>query len=203
MPLPTELGKAKQLLVEGNDLRRSFEEIRALQGRDDFDVQNFGSITELAAFLKGFRAIPEFNEKVSHLAVIRDAELDAAAALQSVRGALERAELPVPTISGAFTDSTPRVGVLLLPDGRSPGKIETLCLSALAGEPVMACVDEFLACAERTGRKIVHREKARLQAFLATHERDPYLRMGQAFRARVIALDHGAFEAVRTFLEAF
>ena len=71
------------------------------------------------------------------------------------------------------SDSTPSMSLLVLPnsDGNAEGSLETLLLSALAGDPMMDCVDEYFECAkEKHPESDVARnreDKIRLSVLLA------------------------------------
>jgi hypothetical protein len=92
--------------------------------------------------------------------------------------------------------------VLLLPDGSTPGTLETLCLRAVSANPIVVCVEEYLQCVERgLGSVPGHRDKARVHAFLASRER-PELRVGEAADAGYWPWDDPCFDHVKHFLRS-
>jgi hypothetical protein len=114
---------------------------------------------------------PDFARLVTSVGVVRDAENDAVAALQSVTDAL--------TAAGLTPARTPpiRTSVFILPDNKSPGTIETLCMEAVKSEPTLAnaygCVEEFFACLGRNQVALPSDPilaKNRAQAYLATRQ---------------------------------
>ncbi len=177
---------------------------RALaQHMDDVEgvqLQNYGSVSELRSFLPMFVRTPGFVN-VTAVGIVRDAEQNPASdALASVHGALENAGLPAPNVPDTIADGPPRVSVLILPDGRNPGMLESLLGETVKGTPVADCIDEFLKCAERDGEAEIKRhEKAFAHAFLATRP-EPHVSVGHAAHRGYWDLDHPALEGVRSFL---
>lgn len=201
MTRTTRISSPGQLLVEGNDQRNFFEALCAHLGIRDAQVQDFGGVGELGRFLQAFVRAPGFGE-VSSVGVVRDAETSADAALQSARSALERAGLIPPAAAGRFGDGDPKTGVLALPDGRSPGMLETLLCRTLEGLEVDRCIDSFFDCAKALpGTAIDRPDKARAFAYLTTR-RDPHHSVGVAARRGAWDLDHPALEGARAFLTA-
>jgi hypothetical protein len=88
MPAFQPISQPRQLLVEGYDAARF---LRALVGRlklADIQVQNFGGNWELAAFLSALQRLPGFEELVTAVGVVRDADASPTGAFQSVCTAL-------------------------------------------------------------------------------------------------------------------
>jgi hypothetical protein len=203
MPNLREIARAKQLLVEGRDAEVFFGALLAEIGLDAvIQVQVFGAVNELPGFLKQFVVAPNFTQAVDAIAVIRDAETDARGALQSVRGALERAGLTVPAAVEVFEGTRPKVAVMILPDASTRGMLETVCLSAVENDPAMPCVREYLACVAKSGSPPPsNTEKATLHAFLASRPK-PHLLLGQAAWAGYFPWESPAFDAMKRLLKA-
>jgi len=201
MPAPREITEPRQLVVEGRDAEALFQALLGQIGVTGVQVQNFGGIRELRGFLKALCNAPSFAQ-VTSLGIVRDAETDAKAAFQSVCGALNGANLTVPTQPMAPTGHSPQVNVLILPDATTPGMLETICLQAVGDDPVIECIEQYFECVEqRTGSRPRNMPKARVQAFLASRLR-PGLLMGQAAHAGYWRLDSPAFDHVRRFVQA-
>lgn len=196
-----EIRKPIQLLVEGNDGRNWFLAlVRHMGVEEGVQVQNYRSVSELRNFLQMFAKAPGFVN-VTAVGIVRDAEEKPASdALASVRGALEKAGLPAPSVPDTIADGPPRVSVLILPDGTNPGMLESLLSETVKGTLAADCIDEFLECAERDGGSQIKRpDKAFAHAFLATRP-DPHVSVGVAAQKRYWDLDHPALEGVRSFL---
>ena len=193
------------LLVEGSTLKVFFEAWLPRLGKTAVQVINFGGISELNGTLQRV-ADPVFLAQGCSLAVIRDAEQNAAAAFQSVCHGLQRCGLTVPGAPAEWTPSKPAVGVFILPDNQSTGMIESLCLSSLvhseAGRASLTCTDAFLQCLGAAGKTASNPIKARLHATLAGWgHNDP--RVGASARAGAFDWNAPAFAPLAAFLSAF
>jgi uncharacterized protein DUF3226 len=198
----TEITFPKLLVVEGRDEYAFFvAALNHLSLQNSIQVRNFGGITEWPTYLPTLVQTPGF-ERVVSLGIIRDAETNADNAFASVRDALGRAGLPVPAQPNVVAPGKPAVRVYILPDCARPGMLETLCLEAVRDDPASRCVDSYLACLRRRGAQSpTNRDKARVQAFLASRPSVPRL-IGEAASAGDWPWDHPAFQLLLTFLRA-
>lgn len=202
MPKPLTLSKPKQLLVEGRDAEAFFYPFVEKMGlQDTIQIHDYGSITELAAFLKQFVRTAQFKRlPVRSIGIIRDAEQDATAAFQSICTALHNAELAAPDQPCTPTKQDPTVNVFILPDSENTGMLETLLLRAVKDEPGFACVDQYLECViQSTGIAPKPIDKAKLLTFLASRP-DIKPLTGFAARAGYLNLASQAYEPLRNFL---
>jgi hypothetical protein len=197
------LTQAAVLVVEGRDMWEFFGALLyelGLHGR--VDVRDPGGITDWPDFLRALPAISGFDA-VNSLGLVRDCETDPARALQDVCTALRGASLPVPpaVLQPTATPPPPRVTIMLLPEGNTPGMLETLCWRALAGDPRIPCIEEFLDCVERAvGQPVARAEKSRIHAYIAARE-EPWFLLGQAARSRYFPWDSPAFAEAKQFLQ--
>lgn len=189
------------VLVEGKDEVNLFEaminrwSILGLQVMDVGGERQFHS--RLEATLANSRSR---NISLSAIAVLRDADDDAQAALASVSDALRELALPVPS-AGNFLPGSPSVGVFILPDCASPGAIEQLCWEAVGDTEAGRCSTGYVEClnasaalqSRNTGKTLVH-------AYLAAQE-EPAVSVGVGALNGYWPLDHSAFTVVRRFLE--
>ena len=109
--------------------------------------------------------------------VIRDADNDAEGAFNSVCSVLENNRLKPPNGHGEVSKGMPKTGIFIIPNGKSPGMLETLCLSSVKFDGIKGCIDSFMNCINclnETGlyKKPKNKEKARFRAFLAAMEED-------------------------------
>jgi hypothetical protein len=78
--------------------------------------------------------------------------------------------------------------------------LETLCMRSVDKDPVISCLDEYFACAEKAlARPSANIAKARVHAFLATR-RKPAVRLREAANIGYWLWTHDAFEPLRNFL---
>lgn len=195
-----EVEEPVQLLVEGNDQRNFFETLLCHLGRIDVQVHNFGGVNDLRDFLPGLVDAPGFKETVRSVGIVRDAETSAESALQSIQSSLRKAGLETPDSPGKRISADPSVTVLILPDGKRKGMLETLLCESFAGTPVDECIDGFFECVEAVGESVKRPDKARAWAYLTTMP-DPHHSVGVAAKRGYWDLDHDAFGNVRDFLE--
>jgi len=141
------IGKNVLLVVEGRDMYRFFLALLR-QGIDQqVEVRNGGGLPAFHDYFQDLVLISGFSG-VNVLGIARDCEDDPAVAFQQVCGGLQRAGLAVPSapLTATPLPAQPRIIVMLLPDGNTPGMLETLCWRTLASDPRVPCVDEYLKC---------------------------------------------------------
>lgn len=201
MPEPRVIVTPRQLVVEGRDAEIFFNAFLRQMGLAGIQVQNFGGKDELRGFLKALRVTPGFPRVVS-LGIVRDAERDPMAAFQSVCSALRNAGMAVPQQPLMKEEGSPRVSALILPDATTAGALETICLEAVADDPVMQCVKDYFECVrQRMGSLPENLSKAQLHAFLASRPK-PDLLLGQAANAGYWPWNSPAFRDMIQFLQS-
>lgn len=196
---PQQIESHRQLLVEGRDPFNFFEALLEHLHISDVQVQSFGGIKDLRAFLLAFVNLPGFRHGVQSIGIVRDAESSAESAFASVRSSVENARLPVPEKPLLRSDGSPSVTVLILPDSQSPGMLETLLCRTFADSDENRCIDNFFACVTRSGFVLRRPWKARVHAYIATRS-DPHVSVGVAARRGYWDLNHDALLPVQTFL---
>ena len=179
----------------------------------DIQVQDFGGKDELPDFLAAFCSGAEFRSRVTSLGIVRDAEGNAGDTFQSICSALKNANcelknlnvsvnLPVPNQVIVPVGDYLRVSVLILPDDKTPGMLETICLWSVENNPAMKCIEQYFKCIkQRMSSLPKNMPKAQVQTFLASRPR-PGLLLGQAARAGYWPWDSPVFNRVKQFLQA-
>jgi len=191
---PIEIKQTRLILAEGADAYYFMIWAYQAYGRTDIQVLDFGGIDDLRRFLSTLRLTDNF-ESVETILIARDAETDPRAAIASVRDTLLQAGLARPETPFSFTDTIPKVGFVLFPgfedrEGTRTylnGTLEDLCLSTVASDPLMPCVDTYLDCASNAGEDMRHRHKSRLHTYLSGKHGHAGKRLSEAAR-------HGAFD---------
>ena len=202
MPQPGQIKEPKQLLVEGKDQLNFFNKFIQHLNCQGVQIQDFGGVKDLRAFLGQFVKAPNFGSVVGSIGIVRDAEGDANAAWQSVQSALQGAGMPVPAHVGQHSAKTPHVSVLILPGGNQPGMLETVLNRTFSDDPVNTCIDSFFECVRHlTGKTIPIPDKARARAYMWTRKK-PHVSVGVAAQAGYWDFDHEAFASLRSFLTA-
>lgn len=155
-------------------------------------VEHYEGKSALARFLKALKNRPGFGA-VKKLGIIRDADDDPVAATRSVDGAIAQAGF----------DPNLTVKKMIIPSATESGALENLCLRTIEGQPLEACIEEFLSCATRA-TTIQHtsttaKAKARIHAWLSA-QREPDLRLGHAAKKGLIDWSSPVFGELKQFL---
>ena len=197
---PTPVMKDKQLVVEGRSAYYFFIALLKRMRKTDVQVRDFGGVDDLPGYLETLTRMSGFAQVIA-LGIVRDAEQDAGSAFQSVSDSLKRLDLPAPSAPEQFTESRLKVGVLILPDGKSPEMLEDLCLSSVSDDAAIPCVDQYLDCLRSVRSLPRNLSKGRIQAFLASRPKAGLL-LGEAASNEYWPWDHPAFDHVKRFLQA-
>lgn len=161
------------LLVEGSSDRGVFETLLERSARHDVRVIEYGGKTRLGARLRAVALDDEFRERCRWLGIVRDADDDEAATVQSIRSALANADLPSPAADQLSIGGPPAVQIIVLPGGGGPGELEDVIWQAVVGTNANAatCVDGFLGCMRSTGTVVSDVAKARVYSYVAATTR--------------------------------
>ncbi len=208
------------LLVEGMDEFALLCPFLEHMGVTSIDIRLYDGTANLGRRLKSLKITSDFA-KLRALGVLRDADENAASALQSVQGALERADLAYPEAAGDFAEGKPSVGVLVVPGAGNPGSLETLCWPSKAGLArvgndneedttrqdlvpacdVANCVGSYIKCLQDREVRL-HRnvDKVRVHTYLAAH-RQPGMKIGEAAAAGCWDFTHDAWGYLRKFIQ--
>lgn len=197
---PRSIIKRKLLIGEGVEEVRFFDALCKHLTIADVQVMQYGGKDNLAPFLKSLPNIPGFSGLVA-VGLTRDADTSCDNTFQSVSDALRRANLPVPARPGEWADGRPRVGIYLLPDCRSKGMLEDLCLRTITEESSAKCVEEYFNCLKTTAKLPGHISKARVHAWLASRPR-PDLRLGEAAQEGYWPMEHPSLKPIRDFIKS-
>jgi hypothetical protein len=193
-------GKPVQLLVEGRSTQILVETLARFLGAAEFmEVQDFGGVKDLRATTRAWVAASGFRDNAQVVGVIRDAETNAASALQSACDALRAAGLMAPARPAALSAGRPKTAVFIMPGGSRPGMLETLCWDASSNHAARECVEAYLRCLEEREISPHNREKARIQALLASRGADD-AQVGRAAQQGFWDFNHPAFADLSRFV---
>lgn len=194
------------LLVEGRDEKLFFTALlRSMGCLDGTQVEEVGGKDQFPRKLPGFVKMSGFS-KVRSLGIIRDADDDPRAALQSIQTALGKEGLPVPVSAGRKQTSaggSPDVSIFIMPGRNQPGALEDLILASVKGQQELACVTDFFACLDDRGVapdfSSARQRKREVHVLIGAQDTDARL-LGEAARAGVWSLDSPAFDEIKEFL---
>jgi hypothetical protein len=192
--------RPKLLVAEGADEVYLFSALMEHIGVNGIQIHQARGKDNFRPWLQALVQVPEFSSVVS-LGLVRDADVDAASAFQSMQDSLMSVGLPAPSEPLQPFGLNPRVIVLILPHGNRTGALEDVCLASVADDPAMRCVDGYFNCIQDGGLEPSDNlSKARLQAFLASRPRSGLL-LGQAASAGYWKWEHPAFEPLKQLLQ--
>ena len=165
------------------------------------NVEATGGKDNLSNFLKSLQTRPEFvRQQVVAMAILRDADHNAAAAFQSVRNFLQQNGFPTPAAAETFSNTDLRVGVFIV-GVNGKGMIEDLCLSSVADRSEYPCVGAYFACITEKSGRADFSSKARLRVWMASHG-DYDFRVGLAAAEGYWPWENPAFDSLKNFLRA-
>ncbi len=194
--MKTNTNTSSFLLVEGNDDRDVFSELRDQSdiSRDWFQIKVAGSKSELdQQFVEQLLA----NDR-QIIGIVRDADENINTSWQSVKNLIKRAGLGyvVPTTlnsTGIIIEPPnaylPRLGVWLMPDNQSEGELEDFVRECIVmDDALIPHADDALDRIEETG---IHRYKGkRSKAFIYTWlawQEEPGIDMRKNFKQGVLS----------------
>ena len=125
--------------------------------------------------------------------ILVDANDDLDARWRAVANRLREENIEVPSnpeLTGTIIDSTPRVGIWLMPNNESPGELENFVSEMIPNDdPVWPLSADYIDGLPQADRKFTEKKilRAKLYAWLATRE-DPR-QMGAAIGARDLRVD--------------
>jgi hypothetical protein len=197
---PEGLDHPKLLIGEGKEEVMFFNALLNHLKITDVKVEEYGGKGKLSDYLKTLVVRPGYANLIT-VGITRDADGSATDAFKSVTNFLGLTGLISPARSGLRANGIPNVGIFIFPDGEHSGMLEDLALEALQGDPVLRCVEEFLACASDVSANIKEVSKAKIHAWLATRN-PPDLRLGIAAQKGLIDWQHPSFLSLTNFLQA-
>lgn len=174
-----------------------------------FRVHDFHGNEDLRSCLSDLSKADGFDTVLRSLAIVRDAETDAAAACQSVKGALRDTGLAVPETPCSWTDTGTdgypgiRTGFVLFPGcGVEPvdGTLEDLCLEMLAAADAGNILLDADAALERHRPQLPRLHKNRLHTYFSLTDEFVALKIGEAARANAFQYDVPQIESLKSFL---
>ena len=178
------------LLVEGPDdkhvvrhLSDSFEKMPKFCISDKEGIEALLGDIGLELRVPGRRA----------LGIVVDANGDLNARWSAVLARLKEENIEIsdsPSPSGSIVESTPRVGIWLMPDNESLGELEDFVAQMIPDDdPIWPRSKRYIDCIPEGYRKFTEKkmQRARIHAWLATRE-DPR-QMGAAIGARDLRVD--------------
>ncbi|MCH8875443.1 MAG: hypothetical protein IIA89_01310 [Chloroflexi bacterium] len=196
--MPVDIKATKLLIVEGTHEVSFFLALLRHLGRDDIQSIDVGGESFFQPNLENLQTDSNWH-LVTSIGIVRDADHDFQAKLQSVQYALGQAGLPAPDAPLVPAGDHPQVRIFIMPDNGSQGSLEDLCLSTLQPSADLACVDEYIECLAHALGPHPHLSKARVQAYLASKP-EGNIHMGNAAQKGYWEFESGALDDLKPFL---
>ena len=156
---------------------------------EDFQVMDFGGITDLTDFISALQRMENYD-RVEAILIIRDAEGDPEAAKSSIQASLSRNDCAIPHETYVWSESFPKIGYLLFPTCDKDvceGAIEHLCMDILSEENsdyVISDIEKFMyELGKRHGREYPHDFKTKLHTYFSVTDKYVSLKIGEAAKA--------------------
>ncbi|MEK6725696.1 MAG: DUF3226 domain-containing protein [Deltaproteobacteria bacterium] len=195
MAPPIQITEKKLILTEGRDTY--YFCIWAYQAFNTTGIQvlDFGGIKDLNIYLKNLTLLSGY-ENIETIVIVRDAEIDSRAAVNSITSALKNANLSVPGKPCEFAGNAPKVAYVVFPgftedaEGNQSlldGTLEDLCLELVKEDEIFECVNQYIQCLESKRQDVRRLHKTKLHTYLAGKNNFVGLKIGEA--ARVGAWD--------------
>jgi len=190
------------LLVEGRDEVNLSEALigHCLDAQPEIQVIDAGGVHKFPKRLRAIEIDAPTRPTLRAIGVVRDADDDASSAFESVCDHLRNVGYNPPGAHGEFSNGKPSIGVFIVPDGDTPGAIETFCRRSREGDDVTKCVDEYMECLKTRGAmQSKNIDKTFAHAYLAAME-DPLARVGEGARQGAWDFSSPAFAELSEFL---
>ena len=164
---------------------------------NDIQVFDFGGNDDICNFLMNLRNMDGFD-RVTSMAIIRDAEKDYAKACNEVSRSLKKSGFVSVEQCGTWVDDDAglRIGFMLFPLNNNNGTLEDLCLRILSeknSKNILSSIDEFLENMETTHGRIYRRKhKNRLYTYFSSS--DEYVTKPLGLASSAGAFDWGSVE---------
>lgn len=160
-----EITKPKIIAVEGKDELYFFTALLDYMNINDVQIVDFEGKTNFQARIRAIVNVSGFKN-VRYFALVRDADdLPPQSAFDSIKHSLSSTRLPFPNGLNVFTNTTPSIGIFIMPGNEENGMLEDLCLSSIKEYPVYQCIETFFECSEE---KPDNESKSKIQCYLST-----------------------------------
>ena len=172
---------------------------------NDIQVLDFGGNDNLSNYLMNLRNMDGFD-KVTSLAIIRDAEKDYDKANQEIGHSLKACGIVFPKQCGSWIqDKTGlKVGYILFPLDNKSGTLEDLCLRILSerdNDEILSAVDAFLDKMELCYNRRYHQKhKNRLYTYLSSSNNYVAKLIGTASKAGAFDWNSIELKPLESFL---
>lgn len=221
MQKPIIIEKERLLLVEGTDEEDFFEELFKLPNIDIDNIQiiKLGSKDELTTDEFNINLMTAFKltaKGKKAIGVILDCDdNDIQAHINKVNTFVDKVKkhetkgtekkiVSLERINSCkkFTSQGTPLGLYVMPDCRSKGALETLCLKAVKDKKFMPCIEKFMECLKTINPDMKREHKREILAFLAAYSKSARQdRIGKYVKDGVFNMESDIFKDITDFLK--
>ncbi|MCL1873558.1 MAG: hypothetical protein FWF85_05525 [Clostridiales bacterium] len=175
-------------------------------GLKEFQAMNFGGNEELSNYLQ-LLTISRNKEIIKSITIIRDAEKDHIAAVQSIRTTLKNNGFSAPIHPNEIArDDKKKVAFSLFPtlSGQTEnGTLEDLYLKNLveSADDLLSDIDIFINGLQSKGRYIPRKHKSRLYTYFAVTDKFTALKLAEAAEAGAFSFDCSEMNCLKSLLK--
>lgn len=202
------------ILTEGQDdvlAIRNLMKLRLVNNQDvilEDHSKESGGYSNLLKTIEELQSRSDFIEVIK-LIIIADAD-DVAIdnRFKEICSKLNPTLYTIPNVLGDLSmsdNSKKRTGIYLLPDNRSAGSLETLCLRAVTHPEKLECIEKHIECIKNKNlleTPLSALDKTRAHIYFATTTK-PYAHIGGSFQKNVPSIDtlHSSFDQISNFIQ--
>jgi hypothetical protein len=186
------------VLVEGVDDQAIVSKLIEMMNLSNFHVVDVNGKSGWSRKVGLIAKDPNFVSNVMAFGVVRDADENPAAALNSCKTAFMRAGLPTPGRPLEVATGRPSTAILIAPSANTAGAIEELCLASFDQQRA-DCVDSYFECITQKGFPVSPTSKGKVQVYLGGLQ-PPARDIVVATERGQIDLANSCFDDIRLFL---
>ncbi len=194
-----EISSKKLLLVEGKDEENFFQALLSIMAYDN-KIQVIG-VSGKGNFSSKFNTLvkaPNFSD-VESIGFVRDADNNAKSAFESICSVLRTKNYVAPISSGLYSNGNPRIGVFIMPDNKSCGMLEDLCLQSIKNLPINDCISDFIGCIPNKDKSF-ESSKSKVQIYLSS--KTPIVNnLGLGAQKKYWDFDNPCFNEIKEFIK--
>ncbi len=196
---PIKIEKKRLLLVEGKDEIMFFNAYLKFLEIDNIQVLEVKGKTQFKNELPLLKINPGFPD-VEKFGLIRDADDDFSATLQSVYDRLILNSFEPIKEHNKFSTSTPQIGIFIMPGLNTNGCLEDLCLKAVNTNDQLKCPNDFINCVKNDKKGLNHISKRKVQVFLAC-QKELCNHLGLGAQKKYWDFDSAVYDDIKKFVQ--
>jgi hypothetical protein len=170
--------KSKVVLCEGLEetlfFPRMFAAVNRLDLVNNIQLLTYDGKTKLSSFItNGLIKMPGYD-LITSLGIMMDADGEPEGvqpSFESIKNSMGLLPFPIPNNPGEVAlNNNLKSTIWILPDNRSRGEFEDVCINALTNHPMFQCLEPLKQCIQTKGCAIPRSAKAPLYTILAWKE---------------------------------